>query len=81
MVVETESTKNQPVDISSDLFEIEHQWLYLKYKLLSDIFFKQKSTGTGIKCQIYIFVLHYLCFCLHLKPRGRTTFNTYCFRG
>jgi hypothetical protein len=38
MVVETESTKNQPVDISSDMFEIEHQWSYLNNKLLSDIF-------------------------------------------
>jgi hypothetical protein len=38
MVEETESTKNQPVDIWADLFKIEHQWAYLNNKLLSDIF-------------------------------------------
>jgi hypothetical protein len=38
MVVETESTKTQPVDIWPDLFRIEHEWAYLNNKLLSDIF-------------------------------------------
>jgi hypothetical protein len=38
IAVETESTKNQPVDIWLDLFKIEHQWVYLNCKLLSDIF-------------------------------------------
>jgi hypothetical protein len=29
MVVETESTKCQPVDIESDLYKIVHHWAYL----------------------------------------------------
>jgi hypothetical protein len=83
MVVETESTKNQPVDILSDLFKIEHQWALLKLQIVVRHIFKHKSTGRHVRCQIYTctFVLHYLCFFLHLKPRTTTTFNPYCLRG
>jgi hypothetical protein len=38
MVVKTESTKCQPVDIKSDLFKTVHQWAYLNQKWLLDIF-------------------------------------------
>jgi hypothetical protein len=64
MVVETESTKkNQPHDIKhvkSDLFKKLHQWAYLNYKLLSDIFTiirVQNRHYFSLRCQIYTFVL------------------------
>jgi hypothetical protein len=67
MAVETESTKNQPVDIKSDLFKIEHQWAYLNNKLLSDIL----SSIRVPEQTLVVKVLHYLCFCLHLKTTGQ----------
>jgi hypothetical protein len=65
MVVETKSTKNQPVDILSDLFKIEHQWAYLNYKLLSDIFSSKRvpKQAFGVK---YIHSFHIISVSVYI---------------
>jgi hypothetical protein len=81
MAVETEVQKNQPVGIKSDLFKIEHQLAYINYKLLSDIISSIRVPEQKLHVK-YIHSFYIISVSvLHLKRRGRTTFNPYCFRG